>query len=271
MISNKKWVLGSICLAILAACGGGSTSANNAASASQEQKMAENTVTNGKVLRVTLEPVYPPFIQRNATGFEGMDVEILNAIAQKEGFRVQYIPNLWELVLSDVEEGKADVAIGGVNITDDRKLRLDFTESYYDVHPSLLVDKTSNISNFADAKGKTIVFQAGTATEALMRSTLPNIGSEVKVESPWAGMKMMMEKKADAMWGDDAPMLHYMNQYKDYGFKIIELDSYHAPIAFAVKKGNTELLTKLNNGLAAMKADGTLESIRKKWVVNSAH
>ncbi|SSY80224.1 transporter substrate-binding domain-containing protein [Alysiella crassa] len=265
MLKMKTWLLAPVVAFTLAACGGDDNKTPATASSA-----APAAAASGNVLKVAVEPVYPPFVQPLPSGgFEGYDIDVLNAIAEKEGFTVSYTPYPWDILFQQLDSGAADVVAGGLSATEKRKETMDFTDSYDSISLVLAVPKDSPIKTFTDVRDKTVSYQKGTkAAEELakLQNKAPN--EKDATDSAWLTIKAVMGGK-DAAIGDSAPFEYYANQYKDTNIRLIYNDNAQIePIGFVVKKGNTELLAKLNKGLAAMKADGTLDKIHHKWMPN---
>lgn len=271
MLKMKTWLLAPVVAFTLAACGGGDNKAPAAASSA-----APAAAASGNVLKVAVEPVYPPFVQPLPSGgFEGYDIDVLNAIAEKEGFTVSYTPYPWDVLFQQLDSGAADVVAGGLSATEKRKETMDFTDSYDSISLVLAVPKDSPIKTFADVRDKTVSYQKGTnAAEELAKLQNKALNEKDATDSAWLTIKAVMGGKdgKDAAIGDSAPFEYYAQKYKDSNIRLVYNDNAQVePIGFVVKKGNTELLAKLNKGLAAMKADGTLDKIHDKWMTNEHH
>lgn len=259
----KSFLLAPVVALTLAACGGSETPPPTAASTAQ--------AASGNVVRVAVEPVYPPFIQPMPGGnFEGYDIDVLNAIGEKEGFTVTYTPYPWDSLFQQLASGTADIVAGGLSVTEKRKETMDFSDSYDHISIVLAVPKDSPIKTFADIRDKSVSFQKNTkAAEELAKIQNKPVNEQDGTDSAWLTVKSIMggEKTKDAAIGDSAAFEYYERKYKDTGIRLIYNDNMPSePTGFAVKKGNTELLNKINKGLATLKADGTLDKIHEKWM-----
>lgn len=246
---------------LLGACGGGEKSAG--------AQSVDAPASNGNVptYRVAIEPIYPPFVMQSPQGQEGFDVDLLNAIAEKEGFKVTYNPTTWSTIFDLLPKGEADIIAGGLTIAEDRKQFMDFTEPYYENATVLVVGKNSTLQNFAEAKGKKIAYQKDTSSVKVLKEQLGEPDKKLGFDSAWLGVKSVMQGEADAMIGESGALGYYTTEYKSENLRIIPDDKLpKEQIAFAVKKGNTELLGKLNKGLSALKADGTYDKLKQKWI-----
>ncbi|ULJ67556.1 substrate-binding periplasmic protein [Wielerella bovis] len=266
---TKSWILAPMVAVVLSACGGG-----------ESQPVASNTPAtttseNGVTYRVAIEETYPPFVQSCPTcpnGAEGFDIDLLNAIAQKEGFQLTYKPVLWEGIFDLPENGGTDIIAGGLSVTDERKTKVDFTDSYYETSTVLAVPQSSSIQSFADAKGKKVAYQVNTSMVDTLRNKVGEPAKDLGFDNAWLTIKSVMAKQSDAAIGHSGSFHYFVTQYKDEGLRLVYDDTLpKEPSAFAIKKGNTELLEKLNRGLAAVKADGTWDKLKDKWLGDKPH
>lgn len=264
---NKLLMTAALSL-LVAACGG-----NNPASA---EKSAASTVANNNqsVVRVALEPGYPPYIEQNVGGkMTGFDVDILEAIAQKSGFQLEFIPVPWDVLFQQLDNNQADLLAGGIALTEERKTKMDFSDPYNDVGDVLLVYKNSPIQNIEQARGKKIAYHKGTNSEDALRKIqgANELDPALGAPTAWGAIKLLVDgngKGVDGVLGTESELGYYSKKYPDLNFRMIHAPSNAAATAdaFAVKKGNKELLDKINKGLAAIKADGTYDKIKEKWL-----
>ncbi len=268
---KKFFYLPLIALA-LNACGGGDKGAATAAS----QAAAPQAQSNQPVVRVAVEPVYPPFVQQLPQGgYEGFDVALMNEIAKRQGFQVNYMPTVWAGIFDRLANGEMDVVIGGVAIAADRKEKVDFSESYLTNHIVFVVKENSPLTTVEQVlNGKRIAYQNETFSSAEL-SKLQNgkLDKTLGEGSAWKTIQRVMVndgRQVDAAIGDSFTTNYYMLQYKDQHLRTIVANNLPSEeVAFAVKKGNTDLLNKLNQGLAAVKADGTFDKLKHEWLDNA--
>lgn len=260
---------------ILAACGGDET--QNAPTASAPSAAPTPA---GNVVKVAVEPVYPPFVQPNESNsnFIGLDIEVLTAIAEREGFQVQFTPYPWEGLFNRLNSGEADIVAGGIAATEERKANMDFTDQYEETSVIFAIPKDSTIQNPNELREKVVYYQRASAEEAVLKNLfrLPELDPKYGTESAWLSIKSVIsanESKADAAIGQSSTFEYYLSQYKDTGIQLVYNEKLpREQLAFAVKKGNTALLEKLNRGLNTIKNDGTLKQIHDKWIpVGSQH
>lgn len=260
----KKFIFSSISALLLAACGS-ETTTTSAASMAQPQP-ASAAKPNQTVVRVVAE-TYVPFTTRTSSGsINGFDYDLLTAIAEKENLQLQFIPQAWAVLFNTLESGNAEIAAGGIYITDERKKRFDLTEPYLETGTILLVGKNAKIENLNDIRGKTIAVKGATVAERTVQGLLKDNGKVEPRDTLWLAVNDVLGNKADAVFGDAGALTHYAARFKGQGVKLVTNTNQPTEYyAFLVKKGNTELLKKLNKGLAELKKDGTYDKLYQKW------
>lgn len=283
----KQFVLTSIAALLLAACGsettGNSTttpqptaSSQSAASepatvaASSDSSAASTPSSNQTVVRVVAE-TYVPFTIRTPNGaMDGFDYDLLTEIAKRENLHLQFIPQSWAVLFGTLEAGNAEIAAGGIYATEERKKRFDVTEPYLDTGTILLVGKDKAIKDLNDVRGKTITVKKSTVAERTMRDFMKDNGKVETRDTLWLAVKDVLGNQADAVFGDAGALTHYAARFKNDGITLVTNTNQPTEhYAFLVKKGNTELLNKLNKGLAELKKDGTYDKLHKKWFEDS--
>lgn len=114
--------------------------------------------SNGeKVYKVGIDTTYPPFEFKEGDKYKGIDIDLINAIAKNQGFKIELSPMDFGGIIPALQAGQLDVAIAGMSITDERKKIVDFSEPYFDAGLTLVVKKDNkDISSVDDLKGKTV-------------------------------------------------------------------------------------------------------------------
>lgn len=282
MRKSKKALFGglaavlAVCLTVvLAACGGtqsssssnDSSNGNSSASNSSSDTASYNLVQDGK-LTVVAELGFAPFeyIPEGQTDPVGFDVDVIKAVAEKMGLEATYLPNQQfdTLVPLIKQGGKADVAIAGITITDDRKEEVDFSDPYLDSNQALVLrsdsDETEETLNTADKK---IVCQAGTTGEDWIKENLPE-ATVVPIADVTAGMTGVQTGLYDAMV-IDAPVASNQISQSFTDLKVAETIATGEQYGIAISKDNTALKDAVNKALDEMQSDGTMDQIKTTW------
>ena len=257
----------------LAACGSTASSAasseavsSDAASseAASETETAElSTVEPGKLIMST-NAAFPPYEMTTDSGeFEGIDIETAQAIADKLGLELQIDDMDFDAALLAVQQGKSDMVMAGVTVTDERQNVMDFTDSYATGIQSIIVKEDSDIASVDDLAGKKIGTQRGT-TGYLYCSD--DFGDEnvVAYDDGLTAVQMLNNGQVDCVVIDNAPAKEFVAA--NPGLKLLDTAYVEEDYAIGVGKGNTELKDAINTALEELKADGTLQSIVDKYI-----
>ena len=262
----------------LAACGSTASSAasseavsSDAASsetasseAASETETAElSTVEPGKLIMST-NAAFPPYEMTTDSGeFEGIDIETAQAIADKLGLELQIDDMDFDAALLSVQQGKADIVMAGVTVTDERQNVMDFTDSYATGIQSIIVKEDSDIASVDDLAGKKIGTQRGT-TGYLYCSD--DFGDEnvVAYDDGLTAVQMLNNGQVDCVVIDNAPAKEFIAA--NPGLKLLDTAYVEEDYAIGVGKGNTELKDAINTALEELKADGTLQAIVDKYI-----
>ena len=261
-------------LSLLAACsGGGSASPSPSASAPAPSASAPaesglTTVEAGK-LHMSTNAAFPPYEMVadgegfNGTGFEGIDIEIASAIADKLGLELQIDDMDFDAALLAVQQGKSDMVMAGVTVTDERQNVMDFTDSYATGIQSIIVKEDSDIASVDDLAGKKIGTQRGT-TGYLYCSD--DFGDEnvVAYDDGLTAVQMLNNGQVDCVVIDNAPAKEFIAA--NPGLKLLDTAYVEESYAIGIGKGNTELKDAINTALEELKADGTLQAIVDKYI-----
>ncbi|ULJ61350.1 transporter substrate-binding domain-containing protein [Wielerella bovis] len=212
-----------------------------------------------------------PFIIRDShekSGLTGFEYDLLTAIAEQQGFKLRFDVHPWQGLFQNLETGKADILAGAVTYTDERAKIMDFSNPHFEYRYTMLVRKDlNNQTNFAAFRGMKVALQKGSVSESLapMFAT-PDENNIQRTDTIWLATKAVLSGEADAAIGSSAPLSYYAKQYAKDEVKLIQDTSLPAQnYVFAVRKGNTELAQKLNDGLAKVKANGTYDQLYKKY------
>lgn len=220
-----------------------------------------------KVYTVGTDAAYAPFEFQNEKGeIVGFSVDLLTAVAAKGGFEVKFVNTPWEGIFNNLQQGDRDLLISSITITDERKQTMDFSEPYFDAQQLIAVKANSKVAKFDDLKKLKVGVQTGTTGDEVVTKLLGKTSANVKrFESTPLALKELEAGGVDAVVADNGVVIHYVANNPGGSFKTVA-DTAFAPEQYgiAVKKGNAELLEKINKGLAAIKADGSYDQIYSK-------
>lgn len=232
--------------------------------AASETETAElSTVEPGKLIMST-NAAFPPYEMTTDSGeFEGIDIETAQAIADKLGLELQIDDMDFDAALLAVQQGKSDMVMAGVTVTDERQNVMDFTDSYATGIQSIIVKEDSDIASVDDLAGKKIGTQRGT-TGYLYCSD--DFGDEnvVAYDNGLTAVQMLNNGQVDCVVIDNAPAKEFVAA--NPGLKLLDTAYVEENYAIGVGKGNTELKDAINTALEELKADGTLQAIVDKYI-----
>lgn len=220
-----------------------------------------------KVYVVGTDAAYAPFESQNEKGeIVGFSMDLLSAVAAKGGFEIKFVNTPWEGIFNSLGQGDRDLLISSITITDERKQTMDFSAPYFDAYQLIAVKATSKVTKFDDLKKLKVGVQTGTTgDETVTKLQGKNSTSVKRFESTPLALKELEAGGVDAVVADNGVVVNYVTNNPAAKFKTVA-DKAFAPEQYgiAVKKGNAELLDKINKGLAAVKADGSYDQIYAK-------
>ena len=209
---------------------------------------------------------FAPFEYQDESGkYVGIDMELIKAIAEQQGFTITIQNPGFDAALNAVQAGQADAVIAGMSITDARKEIFDFSDAYYSSNILLAVKNGSDIASYEDLKGKTVGAKNGTASYTFLESNKDKYGYTLKAFDEASGMYDSLNSGSiDALMDDEAVLLYAIQQGRDFATPVPGEKS--GEYGFAVKKGaNPELIEMFNNGLAALVESGKYDEILNKY------
>ena len=258
----------------LTACGGSSSTASSAAASSVASSAAASseaasaaadvtTVEAGKLTMAT-NATFPPYEMTTDNGtIEGIDVDTAQAIADKLGLELQIDDMDFDAALLSVQQGKADIAMAGITVTDERKAVMAFSDSYATGIQSVIVPEGSDIASVDDLSGKKIGTQRGT-TGYIYCSDDFGDDAVVAYDNGLTAVQALNNGQVDCVVIDNEPAKAYVEA--NPGLKILDTSYAEEDYAIGMNKDNTALLDAVNAALEELKADGTLQSIVDKYI-----
>ena len=259
----------SVAALALTACGGSASSAASsvassaASSEAASSAAAELTTVEAGKLTMATNAAFPPYEMTTDAGeFEGIDVDTAKAIAEKLGLELQIDDMDFDAALLSVQQGKADIVMAGVTVTDERKAVMDFSDSYATGIQSIIVPNDSDIASPDDLAGKKIGTQRGT-TGYIYCSDDFGEDSVVAYDSGLTAVQALNNGQVDAVVIDNAPATEYVAA--NPGLKVLDTSYAEEDYAIGMAKGSA-LEDAVNKALEELKADGTLQAIVDKYI-----
>ncbi|SDD90924.1 polar amino acid transport system substrate-binding protein [Bhargavaea beijingensis] len=246
----------------IAACG-----TDDGGASEKEGSTGEDS--GGQTYTVGIDTTYPPFEFEDSSGnYKGIDVDLIRAIAENQGFEVKLEPMDFGGIIPALQAGQLDVAIAGMSITDERKKIVDFSEPYFEAGLTLVSQKGNNeIKTLEDLKGKTVVVKSGTTGAQFAQDNKDKYEYEITVleDSP-SMFQEVSNGNADVLI-EDYPVIVYAIAESNLDLKIVgdRLNGDHYGIA-VLKGEHADLLDMINTGLQELKDSGKYDEILNTYI-----
>ena len=222
----------------------------------------------------TSDAAFPPYEMVadgegfQGTGYEGIDVEIAYAIAQKLGLELVVDDMDFTAALEAAQSGKSDMVMAGVTVNEDRLAVMDFSDSYATGVQVVIVTEDSPITTLDDIEGKLIGTQKGTTGYTYASDTPENGGygedAVIGFDNGLSAVQALKNGQVDCVIIDNAPAQSFVAE--NPGLKILDTEWVTEDYAIGVAKGNTALLDAINGALAELIADGTVQGIIDTYI-----
>ena len=213
---------------------------------------------------------FPPFETRggeNGAEVVGFDVEIAKAIAAKVGLPLKVEDMKFDSLLPALSAGKVDLVLAGMTITPERAQNVDFSAPYYKATQVVLILAGGPVpATKEELKGLKIAVQLGTTGDGLA-AEITGQENVRQFTSAMDAIVEMMNSKVDAVIIDEQPAIQFANKNPELMLVRMAFDDEFYGVA--VKKGNAELLAKVNEALAEIAADGRYDRFVEQWMTGS--
>ncbi len=269
MKNMKKFIalmLACVMCLCFAACGSAekepATSAPEDSTPASSDTSLEDVKKSGK-LTIATSPDFPPFESLEGDKVVGIEIDLLEMIAEKLGVELEINQMDFDSVLPGIQSGKFNVGVSGITVTEDRKKNADFTVPYFAAAQAIVVLKDSPIKSKADLEGKKVSVQTGTTAEEYCMKN----GYEVSAfQANNDALSALTSGKVDA-WVIDNETGIQMSETTNGKTVVLDEPMTTEPYSFAFKKGSTSLVNEINSYLEGWLKDGTVEKIFEKYNV----
>ena len=221
------------------------------------------TTVNAGKLTMSTNAAFPPYeMTTDDGGFEGIDIEIAGAIAEKLGLELQVDDMDFDAALLAVQNGKSDIVMAGVTVTDDRKAVMDFSDSYSTGVQVVIVKEGSDVT--IDNLGEKMIGTQRGTTGNIYCSDDYGDDHVVAYDNGITAVQALLNGQVDCVVIDSAPASEFVAN--NAGLQILDTEYVTEDYAIGIGKGNTALLDAVNGALAELQADGTIDSIVAKYI-----
>lgn len=233
----------------------------------EETKPLLDQIKEKGYLTVAMEGTWSPWTYHDLETDElmGYDVEVAKAIAEYLGVEVRFEEGEWDGLFVGFESGLYDIIVNGVDVTEERSKKYDFTEPYAYIKTAIMVkgDRT-DINSFEDLAGK----KTGNTITSVYAQIAASYGAEVTaVDDLNQTFLLLLQDRIDATLNAEDTFADYMNAHPEVDVKIAALTAEANSIAIPVRKGeeNASFLKAVNEAIAHLKENGKLAEISNKY------
>jgi polar amino acid transport system substrate-binding protein len=246
---------------LLSACG---AAAGGGATGGQSQAGLPDL--KGKTVTVAVENAYPPFNSKDTATNKGVgwDYDTVNEICKRLNCVADFKEAAWDGIFPAMAAGEYDMLADGVTITEERAQTVDFSTPYVTIGQTLLTraDETASLADFKSDPKKLVGTQIGTTNEIVAKKTFPDKQIQ-SFDDFGAAVLALLSKDIDGVVIDNIAALGFI-QENEGKIKVQSQITSDEQLGF-VFPPKSDLKTAVDAALAAMKADGTLDTLNKKW------
>ncbi len=210
---------------------------------------------------------YPPFESLDASNqIVGFDIDLAKALCKQMQADCTFTNHAFDSLIPSLKFRKYDAVISGMDITPERSKQVAFTNPYY-ANSAVVIAKKGAFKSLADLKGKRIGMENGTTHQKYLQDKHPEIKT-VSYDSYQNAIIDLKNGRIDGVFGDTAVVNEWLKtnpQLATVGEHVTDAQYFGTGLGIAVRPENKALLKKLNDALAAIKADGTYQKISDRW------
>lgn len=235
----------------------------------KEEGTAGDTEAKEKLVMAT-NAEFPPYEYMEGDEIVGIDVEIARAIANKLDMELEVSDMAFDSIIPAVVQGKADIGVAGMTVTDERLESVDFTTSYATGVQVVIVKEDSAIASvddlFVEGNNYNIGVQLGTTGDLYCTWDIQDegLGTVIQYNKGADAVQALLTDKIDCVVIDNEPAKAFVAANE--GLKILDTEYAVEEYAIALAKDNTELRDKINTALEELIADGTVQDILDKYI-----
>ena len=217
-----------------------------------------------ETITVAFNPEYPPFEYVEDEDFVGYDVDLINAVAEKAGFEVEFEAMNFDAVINAVAANPNTIGVSGISITDERKINVDFSEGYINAGLIVVIKDGSGYAALDDLKGKKIGAQLGTTSDFAAEEVTGRDNTET-YKTFLDAIRDLQNGRLDAVIVDKPVGMALLAGLGDDSLVIVDMGLQAEWYGIEVNKENPELLEKINNALKELEAEGFYEELAVKY------
>ncbi|WGH86181.1 ABC transporter substrate-binding protein/permease [Auritidibacter ignavus] len=225
----------------------------------------------GELYVIGTDTTFAPFEFRDPSGeLVGIDIDIMTAIAENQGFQVEFRSMGFNAALQALSSNQVDGVIAGMGITDERQEVYDFSDPYFTGELTIAANEGSGITGWEDLEGETVAVKTGSLSEEWAQEMQEDYDFELNSLDQTTSLVESVKAGHDAALVDDLPIIAYGIQ-QGSGLELVSDPEPAGDYGFAVNKGeNQELLTMFNEGLQEIQASGEYDEILDRYLGEDA-
>ena len=236
-----------------------------AAAQAEEGDLLARIQQKGEIV-VATEGTWAPWTYHDEDGtLVGFDVEVAQAIAEKLGVTASFAETEWDGIFAGLDSGRYDIAANGVEITEERADKYDFTTPYGYIRTALIVrGDNTDITCFEDLDGKNT---ANSIASTYMTLAESYGATAVGVDTLDQTIQMVLSGRADATLNAEVSFYDYMNAHPNADLKVVALTDEASRVAIPVRKDDdcATLLAAINRAIGELYDEGELSRISEKY------
>lgn len=250
----------------------------NATATNTSEKGQEEFVSSlpdsAPVLKVATTGTLAPYsFQDDYGNMQGIDIDIIRAIGEEQGFKVEFYKETWQELFESVASGNRDLAVSGVSYSDERAEKYGLSTPYlYNPSAIMYMNDGPQVNTLEDIKGLRVAVLDG-SKQVDQAQAVGGYSDLVTTMTGFLLFENLIQKKVDAVLLD-APILQYTaKNYPQYKVTIVPYEGKDDPAAQIVvlmAKNNDKLINNINEGIASLKQEGTIEKIEARWLSDIA-
>ena len=219
-----------------------------------------------ETVRIATEGAYAPWNFLNDAGAPaGFEIDLGNAICAQAGLTCEWITNDWDSIIPNLLAGNYDVIMAGMSITEERLQTIDFTQNYFPPDPSKFVATSGAGIDPSALEGKRVGVQGGTIQAAYAEENLGATNTVVSFGTADQAMADLAAGNLDTILADGAylePVVTASNGAIEFVGEDVMIGN---GVGAGIRKEDTDLKAKVNEALASLKADGTVDKLIAQW------
>lgn len=262
---TTKLISGIAALAIAAVCCGCD---GNGKTTSEANKSGDSLTAKAGTLTMATNAEFPPYEYKDGETIIGIDAEVAKLISDKLGLKLEIADVDFDSIIPGVQTGKYDMGMAGMTVTDERKQKVNFSDSYAKGIQVIIVKEGSDIKSKDDLEGKKIGTQQGTTGYIYASDTPENGGygeeNVIGYASGAVAVEALKSGKVDCVIIDNEPAKAYVAA--NSGLKILDTEFTNEDYAICFSKKNPELQKKVNDALNELKASGEFQKVVDKYI-----